>query len=170
MVTVEIVLHHLHRLELLKTRLLGDFILALVGIMLKMADIGNVAHIAHLVAKMGKIAVKYVECDGRTRMAEMSVAIHRRATHIHAHSTLMYRLEELLCTVQAIVDEQILLYHRKNRLGFERVGDVVVAVGRSTAIYGTTLLDNTKCILEALDIVAKGKEKILGILRSHDDT
>ena len=49
MVAVGVVLRHLHRLELLQTRLLGDFVLALVGIVLQMAHIGDVSDITHLI-------------------------------------------------------------------------------------------------------------------------
>ena len=48
-VTVGVVLRHLHRLELLQTRLLGDFVLTLVGIVLQMAHIGDVSDITHLI-------------------------------------------------------------------------------------------------------------------------
>ena len=47
---VGIVLSHLHGFQLLQSCLLGNLVLALVGIMLQMAHISDVTHISHLVA------------------------------------------------------------------------------------------------------------------------
>ena len=63
-VAVEVVLHNLHRLELLEPCLFGDLVLSLVGVVLEMAYIGDVAHVAHLVAQPGEVAEKDVEGDG----------------------------------------------------------------------------------------------------------
>ena len=49
-VVVEIMLHHFHRFETFETRFLGDLVFARIGVMLEMAHVGDVAHIAHLVA------------------------------------------------------------------------------------------------------------------------
>ena len=57
MVAVGIELHDLHRLELLEPCFLGYLIFALIGIMLQVPHIGDVTHIAHLIAQMLQVAV-----------------------------------------------------------------------------------------------------------------
>ncbi len=84
-----VVLYHVHRFELLKARFLGNLVFALVGIVLEVAYVGDVAHIAHLVAEVAQVAKQYVERDGRTGVAQVAVAIHCRAAHIHAHASLV---------------------------------------------------------------------------------
>ena len=85
MVAVHIVLGHLHWLELFETGLLGDLVLALVGVVFQMAHVGDVAHIAHLVADMGKVAEHQVEGHGRTGVSEMGFTIDGRAADIETH-------------------------------------------------------------------------------------
>ena len=84
-VAVHIVLGHLHRLELLEAGLLGNLVLALVGVVFQMAHVGDVAHIAHLVADMGEIAEHQVEGHRRTGVSEMGLAIDGRAADIEAY-------------------------------------------------------------------------------------
>ena len=43
-------LRNLHRLELFELRLLGNLVLAFVGIVLEVTNVSYVAHVAHLVA------------------------------------------------------------------------------------------------------------------------
>ena len=50
MVAGQVVLHHFHRLELLKASLLSDLILSLICVVLEMPDVSDVTYIAHLVA------------------------------------------------------------------------------------------------------------------------
>ena len=103
-VAVEIILHHLHRFFLLQTCLLGNLVLALIGIVLKVTHIGDVAAVAHLIADVLEIAIENIESDGRTSMTKMSVAIDSRTAHIHAHMIRDNRLERLLCAAQSIVN------------------------------------------------------------------
>ncbi len=77
-----------------------------------MADIGYVADIAHLVAQMVKIAEKDIECDGRTCVSEMSVAINGRSAHIHSHFSLMDGCEKFLCAGECVVDSKIVVNHK----------------------------------------------------------
>ena len=93
MVAVGIVLCHLHGFQLLQTSLLGNFVLAFVGIVFQMTHIGNVAHIAHLVAKVLQIAINHIERDGRTGVAQVAVTIYRRSADIHTHATFGQRTE-----------------------------------------------------------------------------
>ena len=69
MVAVGVVLGYLHGFQLLQTGLLGNLVLALVGIMFQMAYIRNVAYIAHFIAQMLQITKQQVEGDGRTGMS-----------------------------------------------------------------------------------------------------
>ena len=85
MVAVHVVLRDFHGLKLLQTGFLGDFVLALVGIVFQMAHIGDVAHVAHLVADMGEIAEHHIEGHGRTRVSQMRLAIYRRPADIETH-------------------------------------------------------------------------------------
>ena len=50
MVAVGVVLRNLHGLQLLQPGLLGNLVLTLVGIMLQMAHISNVAHVPYFIA------------------------------------------------------------------------------------------------------------------------
>ncbi len=103
-VAAHVVLHHFHGLELLKACFLGNLVLAFVGVVLKVAYIGDIAHIAHLVAKVGEISVNDIECDGRTGMSEMAVAINCRPADIHAHHVIMKRMEFLFPAGHGVVD------------------------------------------------------------------
>ena len=93
MVAVGVILHHFHRFELLQTRFLGYLVFALVRIVLEVSHIGDVAHIAHFITQMQQVAVQEVECDGRTRMAQMGIAIHSRTADIHAYVSIVQRLK-----------------------------------------------------------------------------
>ena len=53
-----------------------------------MAHIGDVPHIAHLVAQMAKVAEDDVEGNGRARVAQVRVAVDRGAADIHAYPAL----------------------------------------------------------------------------------
>ena len=103
MVAVGVVLRNLHRLQLLQSCLLGNLILTLVSIMLQVTHIGNVTHIAHLVAQMLQVTEKDIEGDGRTGMSQMGITIHGRATYIHAHIGGMKGFETLLLTMKGVV-------------------------------------------------------------------
>ena len=98
MIAVGVILHHLHRFELLEPRFLGYLILTFISIVLEMAYISDVAHIAHFVAQMEQIAVEQVEGDSRTRMAQMGIAIHGGTADIHAYVSLVQRLKCFLKT------------------------------------------------------------------------
>ena len=50
MVAVQVILHNLHWLFLLQTRLLGYLVLALVCVVLQVAYVCDVTHVAYLVA------------------------------------------------------------------------------------------------------------------------
>ncbi len=103
-VTVEIVLHHFHWLQLLETRLLSNLVFAGIGIMLEMAYIGDVAHVAHLHALMLEVAEEDVEGDGRSGMTQMGIAVDSRTADIHTNTPLMEGLEGLLSAGEGVID------------------------------------------------------------------
>ena len=84
-VTVDVVLCHLHRFELFQTGFLGYLVFAVVGIMFQMPHIGDIAHVAYFVADMREIAEKQVESYGRTCVSQVRVAIDGRSADVHAH-------------------------------------------------------------------------------------
>ena len=104
-VAVGIVLSYLHWLQLLQASLLLYLVIALIGIVLQVAHISDVAHIAHLVSQVFEIAEEYIEGDGRARMTKMRIAIHGRATNIHAHVRCVERSESLFRTRESVVDQ-----------------------------------------------------------------
>ena len=83
MVVQGVCLYHLHRLQLLKSCLFCDFILPLVGIVFKMPDIGNIAHIADFIPEIRKQPEKDVVCDARPCMPQMGVSVNGGAADIH---------------------------------------------------------------------------------------
>ena len=87
---------NLHRFQLFEACFLLYLVVSLVGIVLKMPHIGNIAHVAYLITQMLEIAEKYVERDCRARMSQMGIAVNRRTAYIHAHIRCMQRLEYLL--------------------------------------------------------------------------
>ena len=64
--------------------------------MLEMADIGDVAHIAHLVAQMTEQFAEYIEGYTRTGVAQMGIAINGWTAHIHSGMAGVNGLEDLL--------------------------------------------------------------------------
>ena len=111
MVAVEVILHHLHRLELFEARFLGYLVLAAVGIVFEMAHIGDVTHIAHLIAEMCQIAEKHIESNGGTGVSQMPVAIYGRTAHIHSHPSGVDGTEEFFLSRKRIVDGEIVGFH-----------------------------------------------------------
>ena len=111
MIAVQIVLYHLHRFELLYARFFGYLVFAFIGIVLKMSYIGYVAYITHFIAEVTEIAVKNVECYGRTCMSEMTFAIYCRTAYIHAYTSFMYWYEAFFVAGNGVVYRQVVLFH-----------------------------------------------------------
>ena len=105
MVAVGIVLGYFHWLQLLKACLLFNLVVALIGIVLKVAYVGDVTHIAHLVAQRLEIAEQHVECDGWARVTKMWVAVNGWAAHIHTYRAFVQWHEVFLATSERIVDK-----------------------------------------------------------------
>ncbi len=110
-VAVEVELHHFHRFELFEACFFCHFIFAVVGIVFKMAYVGYVAYIAHFVPEMPEITEEDVECYGRARVSEVSVAVDRRAAYIHSDALRMERSEYFFLTRQRVVDSEQRISH-----------------------------------------------------------
>ena len=90
-------------IEVLEARLLGDLVLALVGVVLEVSDVGDVAHVTHLVTQGLEVAEQQVEGDRRACVAQVGVAIDRGAADIHAYMLGVDGLEGLLAARERIV-------------------------------------------------------------------
>ena len=104
MVAVHVELHHFHRLQLFQAGLFSHFVFAVVGIMFQVADIGYVAYIAYFISYMGKITEQEVECNRRTGMSQMRIAVNRRSTDIHAYVGFMQRNKLFLLSCERVVN------------------------------------------------------------------
>ena len=105
-VAVGVVLRHLHGLQLLQAGLLGNLVLAFVSIVFQVTHIGDVAHIAHLIAQMHQVAVQHIESDGGPGVAQMTVAIDGGTADIHAHVVGSEGFEKLFLVRKSIVNQQ----------------------------------------------------------------
>ena len=112
-VTLRVVVRHLHRLQLFEPGLLGDLVLALVGVVLQMAHVGDVAHVAHLVARSLEVTEQQVERHGGPGVAQMRIAVDRGTADIHAHAARNERLEDLLAAGERIVKYEFGIHNRK---------------------------------------------------------
>jgi hypothetical protein len=95
---------YLHRLKLLKASLLCDFILAFVGIVLKVTHVGDVANVANFVSLSLQIAEQKVEGNCRAGMAQVWVAIDGRSADIHSYTTRVDSLKLLLAAGEGVVE------------------------------------------------------------------
>lgn len=111
-IAVKVVLYHLHRLKALKAGFLGYLVLSVIGVMFEVAYIGDIAHVSHLIAEMAEITEYYIEGDGRPGVAEVSVAIYRRAAHIHPYASFMDRSKRFFLARERVIDGQVVLFHR----------------------------------------------------------
>ena len=55
MIGSQIVLHHLHWLDLLESCLLRNLVLAIIRVVLEVADVGNIADIADLIIQVRQV-------------------------------------------------------------------------------------------------------------------
>ena len=98
MVAVGVILDDLHRLQLLQPGFLSYLVLAFVGVVLEVTHIGDVTHVAHLVAEVHQIPVEYVERDCRAGVSQMGVTVHGRTADIHAYVSFVQRFEGFFVT------------------------------------------------------------------------
>ena len=67
-----------------------------------MAHVGDVAHVAHLVPEVAQQLLQHVVGYARAGVAQMGVAVHRRAAHVHSHATLVDRGEQFLAAGKGV--------------------------------------------------------------------
>ena len=69
-----------------------------------MAHVGNVAHVAHLIAQMAEVTEQHIERNGGTGVAQMGVAVDGGTADIHAHVGGVQRLKALFLARERIVN------------------------------------------------------------------
>ena len=104
MVAIGEELHNLHRLELLQTSFLGNLILTLIGIVLKVTDVRYVAYVANFIPDVGQVAEQNIERDSGSCMPQMSIAVHSWSAHVHTYMALMQGTERLLRARERIIE------------------------------------------------------------------
>ena len=104
MVAVGVILRNLHRLELFQAGLLHYLVLALVGVVLKVAHVGDVAHVPYLIPKVLQVTEKHVKRYRGAGVAQVRVAVNGRAAHVHSNVWSVQRLEAFLPSRKCIVD------------------------------------------------------------------
>ena len=105
-----VLLHHFHRLNLLKTCFLCNLVLTLVGIMFKVTDICDVTHVTYLVTEVLQITEQHIECYRRTCMTQMCRTVDSGTAHIKSHVGCMQRLEQLFLTRKSIVYHKLVFH------------------------------------------------------------
>ena len=85
MIAVGVILCYLHWFQLFQTGLLFYLVVALICIVLQMAYVSDIPHIAHLIAQMLKISEQNVERYGWSCMSQMRVAVNCRTANIHTY-------------------------------------------------------------------------------------
>lgn len=105
-VALGVIVRYFHRFELLQAGFLGDFVFALVGIVLQVAYVGDVADVAYLVARRFEVAEQQVERHRRTGMPQVRVAVDRRTADVQACTTRSERFESFFAPCQRIVEYQ----------------------------------------------------------------
>ena len=163
-VPVEVELNHFHGFQLLQARFFGDFVLSFVGVVFQMAHIGDVAYVANFVSQVGEVAVHDVEGYGRTCVAQMAVAVHGWAAHVHPDTFGMQRCEGFLLAAERVVYRQVVVSHD---LGHEGVGYVVATLGVA-GVFGHFAGDFAEVFFVLGDVVAEGEEEVFGVFGSHD--
>ena len=104
MVTVQVILHHFHRLQLFEAGFLGNLVFAVIRVVFEVADIGYVAYVTYFVSYMSQVTEQEVEGDGRACMPQMRIAVNGRTTNIHTHMRLVQRDELFLFSCKRVVN------------------------------------------------------------------
>ena len=112
-VTLRVVVRHLHRFELFEPGFLGDLVLSLVGVVLQMPHVRDVAHVAHLVSRSLEVAEQQVERHGGAGVAQMRIAVDRGTADIHAHAARHEGFELLLAAGERIVKYEFGIHIRE---------------------------------------------------------
>ena len=78
-------LHYFHGFQLLQAGLLQNLVFSFVGVMLKVAYVGDVAYVADLVAKVAQEACKDVVGYAGTGVAKVGVTVNGGAANVHSY-------------------------------------------------------------------------------------
>ena len=97
-------LHHFHWFQLLDSGFFKNWIIAAFSVVLQMARIGNVAHIAHFVAQVFQISKNQVEREKSAAIAQMHIAINSWAANVHTHCAFVNGSEFFLAFGKRIVN------------------------------------------------------------------
>ena len=102
MEAVGVLLHDLHRLQLLQPCALGDLVLTGIDIIHQVAHIGDVAHVAHFVAQVCEPAVEHIESCEAAHIAQVHIAVHGWSAHVQANERRVQRNELFLLARQRV--------------------------------------------------------------------
>ncbi len=103
MVAQGVGLDDLHGLKLFQPGFLGDLVFSRVGIVLQMAHVGDVPYVADLVSQLFEEPEQDVIGNAGPRVAQMGVAIDRRAADIHAYHAGMDGDKQFLLVRQRVI-------------------------------------------------------------------
>lgn len=67
-------------------------------------DIGDIAHVVHIVTALPQIAGDHIKGHQHPGMAQVTVVIHRHAAHVHAHFARLDGFELFLLLAESVVD------------------------------------------------------------------
>ena len=105
-IAIGVELSHFHRFELLQTSLLRDLVLALVGIVFEVTYVGDITHVAHLVALRFEVTEQQVEGDCGAGVTQMRIAIYGGATDIQPYKWRVVGCELLFLARKSVVKHQ----------------------------------------------------------------
>ncbi|MNR14934.1 hypothetical protein D3C85_1314340 [compost metagenome] len=69
-------------------------------------DVGDIAHIGHLIATLAQPAGDHVERHHHPRVTDMAEVVNRHAAHVHAHLVVHQRFEDVFAFGQRVVDRE----------------------------------------------------------------
>ncbi len=67
-------------------------------------DVGDVAHVGHVIPRRAQPALHHVEHHHHPRMPDVTVVVHRHPAHVHAHAAGLDGDERLFLTRERVVD------------------------------------------------------------------
>ena len=103
-IDVGVLFGDLHRFQLFDLGLFLQLVLALVGVVGQVADVGNVLDIPHVVSQIPEIADNHVEGDIAFGVPQVGIPIYRRPAYVYAYESLFYGGERFLVTGKRVVN------------------------------------------------------------------
>ena len=111
---IGVLLYDFHRFKVFEPRFLTNLIFSVIRVPGQVTNVGDVSHIAYLVAQEDEVPVDNVKREKRADVAQVYIAVHRWTTHVHAHIRGTQWSEEFLLSGQAILDiEGRMVGHKK---------------------------------------------------------